>query len=349
MGNLHHNDPQILKAFTSTSNTARELTSQPLGERFVAATRALPGIPKIEGARVVMGPQRALDRGSLLSFVKGASALITWVSEQVNDELLDAAGSQLKGVCNFAAGYDNIDVNACKARGVIVTNTPDAVTEGTADLAWTLILGVARRINVLDRFARSAEYPKMGPLGPDEYLGKDLTGKTLCIVGAGRIGAAVAHRSLGWRMKVMYVARKPHLDFEMAPIAGQRVELAEGLAQADVVSVHTPLTPDTRHLINAANLRLMKPSAILINTSRGPVVDEAALVDVLKEGRIWGAGLDVFEREPIIHPGLIELDNCLLSPHVGSASEWSRRMMTRMVCDNAEAILAGRTPPNRVG
>ena len=318
------------------------------GPAIIKATRGLPGDAAVDGAQFVMGPRRALDRAGLKQFVQGASILVTWVSEKVDAELLDAAGPNLKGVCNFAVGYDNIDTAACKARGVVVTNTPDAVTEGTADLAWTLILGVARRINVLDRFARSKDYQAMGPLGPDEFLGKDLTGKTLCIVGAGRIGMAVAARSLAWRMRVLYVARKPRLEFEMAPIAGRRVTLEEGLAEADVVSLHTPLTPETRGLMNAQRLALLKPGAILINTARGPIVDEAALVDVLKAGRIWGAGLDVFEREPIVHEGLLGLDNCLLSPHVGSASEWSRRMMTRMVCANAAAILAGNEPPNRV-
>lgn len=315
---------------------------------FVAATRALPGDAVVAGARMVMGPQRALSRAALLEFVRGATALITWVSERVDRELLDAAGPGLRGVCNFAVGYDNIDLAECRARGVVVTNTPDAVTEGTADLAWALILGVARRLNVLDRFARGKDYPAMGPLGPDEFLGKDLTGKTLCIVGAGRIGAAVAHRSMPWRMRVIYVARRPHLDFEMAPLAGRRMELDEALAEADVVSIHTPLTPETRGMIDARRLALLKPGAILINTSRGPVVDEGALARALKEGRLWGAGLDVFEREPEVHPGLLDLDNCVLTPHVGSASEWSRRMMTRMVCENAAAIIAGTEPPNRV-
>jgi glyoxylate reductase len=318
------------------------------GVAVVKACRSLPGEATVAGAEFVMGPRRAMDRAALKEFVRGASILVTWVSEKVDAEVLDAAGPGLKGVCNFAVGYDNVDTAACKARGVIVTNTPDAVTEGTADLAWTLILGVARRINMLDRFARSKDYQAMGPLGPDEFLGKDLTGKTLCIVGAGRIGMAVALRSLAWRMRVLYVARKPRLEFEMAPIAGRRVTLEEGLAEADVVSLHTPLTPETRGMINAERLALLKPGAILINTARGPVVDEGALVEVLKAGRIWGAGLDVYEREPIVHEGLLGLDNCLLSPHVGSASEWSRRMMTRMVCENAAAILAGKEPPNRV-
>ncbi len=155
-------------------------------------------------------------------------------------------------------------------------------------------------------------------------------------------------RSLGWGMKVLYTARQRHWDFDLAPLAAERIELDEGLARADVVSIHTPLTPETRGMMNAARLALLKPTAILINSARGPIVDEAALVEVLRTRRIWGAGLDVFEREPVVHPGLIGLDNCVLTPHIGSASEKYRREMTRMVCENARAVLASAEPPNRV-
>jgi glyoxylate reductase len=270
------------------------------------------------------------------------------VSERVDAALLDAAGPQLRGVCNFAVGTDNIDLQACKARGIVVTNTPNAVTEGTADLAWALVLAVARRLNIADRFARGDEYPRTGPLGPDEFLGLDITGKTLTIIGAGRIGYAVAIRSLGWRCRVLYVARSRHMDFEMAPIAGERVSLEEGLSRGDIISVHTPLTKETRGLIDASKLAMLKRTAIFINTARGPIVDETALVDALTNKRIWGAGLDVFENEPIVHPGLKALDNCVLSPHIGSANAWSRGMMSRMVCENATAIIAGTVPPNVV-
>ncbi|MBM4108988.1 MAG: D-glycerate dehydrogenase [Phycisphaerae bacterium] len=314
----------------------------------VAFCRSVPPPVEIPGAQVRMGRARALPRGELLEFVAGSSAVVTWVSERVDAAFLDAAGAGLKAVCQFAVGVDNIDLDECRRRGVMVTNTPGAVTEGTADLAWCLILAVARRLNLADRFARSGEYPKVGPLGPDEFLGQDLAGRNLLIVGAGRIGYAVALRSLGWGMRVSYVARSRHLEFEMAPLAAHRVELDEGLRQADVVSIHTPLTDATRRLFNAPRLALLKPSAILVNTARGPIVDEAALVETLTAGRIWGAGLDVFEREPEVHPGLIGLDNCVLTPHVGSASTWSRSMMTRMVCENARAVLAGAQPPNRV-
>jgi glyoxylate reductase len=295
-----------------------------------------------------MGGDSALPRPDLLRFVGGATAIVTWVSERVDAELLDAAGPGLKAVCNFAVGVDNIDVRECTRRGIAVTNTPHAVTEGTADMAWTLLLAVARRLIPADHFARSPAYAAQGPLGPTDFLGQDLTGRTLLIVGAGRIGRAVALRSIGWGMRTLYVARSAHPECEQAPLAAGRVSLDEGLRIADVVSIHTPLTPETRHLIDARRLGLMKPSAILINTARGPIVDEAALVAALKERRIFGAGLDVFENEPRVHPGLIGLENAVLSPHIGSGAAKYREMMTAMVVENVNAVLKGERPPNLV-
>ncbi len=315
---------------------------------IVAVARKLPGTFEIPGAEVRVATEGALSKDELIRFVRGATVLITWVSERVDREVLDAAGPGLKAVCNFAVGVDNIDLKACRERGIVVTNTPNAVTEGTADMAWALILAVARQLLPADRFARGPEYPKRGPLGPTEFVGADLTGRTLLIVGAGRIGAAVALRSIGWGMQVLYVARSRHWDFELAPLAGRRVSLEEGLREADVVSIHTPLTPETRHLIDAKAIAIMKPSAILINTARGPIVDETALAAALKAGRIYGAGLDVFEREPIVHPELIGLQNVVLTPHIGSAAARYREMMTEMVEANARAVVAGIDPPNVV-
>jgi glyoxylate reductase len=315
---------------------------------IVAISRALPGTIDLGDADVRMGTERAFTRPQLLESVRGATALITWVSEKVDNELLDAAGPQLKGVCNFAVGTDNIDLKACAARGIKVTNTPNAVTEGTADLAWLLIMAVARRLIEADRYARSPLYPQQGPLGPTELVGQDLTGKTLCIIGAGRIGYATATRSLAWGMRQLYVARTKHWDFELAPLNSRRVSLEEGLREADVVSIHCPLTPETRGLINAAALAHLKPSAILINTARGPIVDEQALVDALKAGKLYGAGLDVYEREPQVHPDLIPMTNVVLTPHIGSAAARFRAAMTEMACANARAVIAGTEPPNRV-
>lgn len=315
----------------------------------VLVTRALPGVLEVPGAGVRVLGEALPHRRAVLEAMPGVGVLVSMFTDRVDGELLDAAGGTLRGVCQYAVGTDNIDLDACRRRGVVVCNTPDAVTEGTADLAWALLLAVARRVVEADAYARSAAYPANGPLGMGDFLGADLTGRTLLIVGAGRIGRAVAMRSIGWGVRVLYVARGRKWDMELAPLAGRRVELDEGLAMADVVSLHTPLTPDTRHLIDARRLGLMKPGAILINTARGPVVDEAALADALRDGTIWGAGLDVFEREPAIHPGLLEAKNAVLTPHIGSAERRYREMMTEMVAANARAVLAGHEPPNRVG
>ncbi|MEO0483025.1 MAG: D-glycerate dehydrogenase [Planctomycetota bacterium] len=315
----------------------------------IVVTRKIPGtLEPALPASVRTGPAEQLDRAALLRHVAGADVLVSMFSDRVDDELLDACGDGLRGVCNFAVGYDNIDLEACRRRGVAVSNTPDAVTEGTADMAWALLLAVARRVVEADRFVRSGAFTRGGTLGMAEWLGADLTGRTLLIVGAGRIGYATALRSIGWGMRVLYVARSKHWNFELAPIAGERVALDEGLARADVVSVHTPLTPETRHQIDGRRLGLMKPNAILINTARGPVVDEAALVEALRAGRIGGAGLDVFEREPELAPGLAALDSVVLTPHIGSAETKYREMMTAMVAANASAMLRGERPPNQI-
>ncbi|MCC6426189.1 MAG: D-glycerate dehydrogenase [Phycisphaerales bacterium] len=314
----------------------------------VIVTRMVPGEVTIPSASVrILGDDKP-SREQLLSGIRGASAIVTMFSDKVDAEFLNAAGPDLKGVCNYAVGFDNIDLEACKAKNVIVTNTPHAVTEGTADLAWTLILAVARRLIEADRFARSPEYTTRGPLGITEFLGTDLTGRNLLIVGAGRIGYATALRSIGWGMRIMYTARSRHVDFELAPLAARRVSLEEGLREADVVSIHTPLTPETRHLIDARAINLMKPTAIIINTARGPIIDESALAQALMERKIWGAGLDVFEHEPRVHPDLIGLDNVTMTPHIGSAEDKYRRLMTELVSENAGAILAGKEPPNRI-
>ncbi len=309
-----------------------------------------PALPTLPGVRVTMAPATPqLSREELLAFVRGADVAVTMFHDRVDRAFLDAAGPGLKGVCNFAVGFDNIDLAACRERSIVVTNTPDAVTEGTANIAFGLLLAVARRIAEGDRFCRSGAFAREGNTFPTGWLGAHLAGQTMLIVGAGRIGRAVALRAAAFGMRVLYTARTRHLDFEGAPLAARHLPLDEALPLADVVSLHTPLTPETRHLIDARRLALMKPSAILINTARGPVVDEAALVAALGSGRLWGAGLDVFEDEPRIHPGLIPLDNVVMTPHIGSGERYWREEMTRMVLENAQAILAGRTAPNRVG
>lgn len=317
-------------------------------QSIVGFTRNPVGTPEIPDVCVrILGPDKP-SKDQLMTFVPGLHALVTMYTDPVDDALLDAAGEQLKVVCNFAVGYDNINISACKNRGIIVCNTPDAVTEGTANLAWLLILATARRLIEADRYARSAQYPSHGQLGMDEFLGMDLCNKELLIVGAGRIGYATALRAKAFGMRIAYVARSRHLDFEMAPLGARRVSLEEGLKAADVVSVHTPLTDQTRHLLNADNLSLLKKEAIVVNTARGPVIDEQALVNALDEDRLWGAGLDVYEKEPEVHPGLIENPRVVLTPHIGSAEIAWRRAMTQMVCCNVSAALRGQQPPNRI-
>ncbi|MEZ6244335.1 MAG: D-glycerate dehydrogenase [Phycisphaerales bacterium] len=318
------------------------------GTPQVAVTRRLLGEIQIPGAEVRVGGEKDMSREELFAFVRGAAGLITWVSERVDDELLDAAGGQLKVVANHAVGVDNIDLEACRQRGVVVTNTPDAVTEGTANMAIALMLAVARRLVEGDAFARSGAWAARGTLGPADFIGLDLNGRTLLIVGAGRIGYATAMRARAFGMRTIYVARSRHWDFEQAPLSAERVTLDEGLARADVVSVHCPLTPETRGMMGAAQFARMKPRAVVVNTARGAIIDEGALVEALTSGRIHGAGLDVFEKEPRVHPGLVGLKNVVMTPHIGSAEDRYRREMTAMACANVAAVLEGREPANRV-
>lgn len=320
------------------------MNTQPI----IGFTRSVPGNTEIQGVCVkTLGDAKATPQ-QLGAFVPGLDGLVTMYTDPVDDALLEAAGDRLKIICNFAVGYDNIDISACKNRGVIVCNTPDAVTEGTANLAWLLVMAAARRLIEADHYARSESYPAKGQLGMSEFLGMDLCNKVIHIVGAGRIGYATALRAKAFGMRVIYTARSRHLDFEMTPLGAKRVTLEDGLAQADVVSIHTPLTSQTRHLINAENLQLLKPTTILVNTSRGPVVDEDALVNALEAGKLWGAGLDVYENEPTVHPGLIERSDVILTPHIGSAEIAWREAMTEMVLTNIHAALAGQEPPNRI-
>ncbi|MBL4698641.1 MAG: D-glycerate dehydrogenase [Phycisphaerales bacterium] len=314
----------------------------------VGFTRTVPGTPEIQGVCVkTLGDAKA-TQDQILGFVPGLDALVTMYTDPVDDALLEAAGKQLKIICNFAVGYDNIDISACKNRGIIVCNTPDAVTEGTANLAWLLIMATARRLIEAHQYAISDTYPANGHLGMHEFLGMDLCNKVIHIVGAGRIGYATALRAKAFGMRIIYTARSRHIDFEMTPLGATRVTFEDGLAQADVVSIHTPFTPQTRHLINRGNLKLLKPTAILVNTSRGPVIDESALVDALAAGKLWGAGLDVYENEPVVHPGLLTLNNVTLTPHIGSAEIAWREAMTEMVLTNIKAALAGQESPNRI-
>jgi glyoxylate reductase len=280
-------------------------------------------------------------REEVLRRVKDKEALVCLLTEKVNDELLQAA-PKLKIAANVAVGFDNIDVAACTKRGVVATNTPGVLDETTADFAWTLLMAVARRLLEGDGLARSRNW-KGWDL--DQLVGTDVWGKTLGIVGFGRIGRAMARRASGFQMKVIYTdaVRAPG-DVEKELRAEFR-EMNALLAEADFVSVHTPLLPETRGLFDAQKFELMRRTAFLINTARGPVVNEADLVAALESGRIAGAALDVFEKEPGIHPGL-RRPNVVLAPHIASASLETRTKMAVMAAENVVALLQGRRPIN---
>lgn len=309
----------------------------------VVATRPIPGnglqMIREAGHELIVNPQdEPLPRAELLRSVRGAAGLLTQLHDGVDAELMDAAGPGLRVVSQFAVGYNNIDLAAAAARGVTVCNTPGVLTDATADIAWTLLLGVARRVHEGEQMMRSGNFRGWGP---GMLLGGDLVGKTLAIIGAGRIGFATAKRSIGWGMKVLYTARSTHADFERE-LGARRVDLETALREADFVSLHVPLTPDTRHLLDERRLRMMKRTAYLINTARGPVIDEAALVRVLKEGAIAGAGLDVYEDEPRLSPGLAECPNTMLLPHLGSATIETRGRMSELAARNLLLALDGK-------
>jgi glyoxylate reductase len=275
--------------------------------------------------------------------VADCDAIIPMGAHPVREPAL-AAASHLRVVAVAAAGFNLIDVPAATRRGVLVTNAPGVLTETTADLAWALMLGVARRVPEGDRFVRSGQWA--GVLW-SLMMGTDVHGATLGIVGLGRIGRAVAARAAGFRMRVLYHGRRRDPEAERTLGVAYRAK-DDLLREADFVVLTVPLSEETRHLVGARELALMKPTAFLVNVARGPVVDEAALAEALRAGRIAGAGLDVFEQEPALHPGLLGLDNLALTPHIGSASGATRRKMAMLAAENCVAALEGRRPPNLV-
>jgi len=313
----------------------------------VLVTRKLPG-DAVEGLKkdfeVVLNPyDRDLSYEEMMRMAKRCSGLLSILNNRVDKAFIEN-NPGLKVISNYAVGYNNIDLEAAAKYGIVVTNTPGVLTETTADLAWALIMACGRRIVEADRYTREGRFTGWVP---ELFLGEDIYGKTLGIVGMGRIGTAMARRSLGFNMKIIYYSRSPKPELEKE-LGAQSVELDTLMAQADYVSIHTPLVPETRHLIDKRRLALMKPTAFLINTARGPVVDEAALVEVLRERRIAGAGFDVYEEEPELHPGLTEMPNTVLLPHIGSGSTATRVRMAQMAVDNIAAVLRGETPPNPV-
>jgi glyoxylate reductase len=287
---------------------------------------------------------RILERFELLEKVKGANGILTLLTDRIDADVFDAAGPALKIVANMAVGFDNIDLATATARGIFVTNTPGVLTDTTADHAWALLFAIARRIPESERYLRAGKFKAWGPL---LFLGEDITGRTLGIVGAGRIGHAMAMKSRGFNMRVLYANRHPDPQLE-GEIGARRVSLEELLSESDFVSLHVPLLPDTRHMIDARALRLMKHSAYLVNTGRGPLVDEGALAEALRKGIIAGAALDVYENEPAVHPQLLKLENVVLTPHIASATVETRSKMATMAVENLIAGLSGRTPANLV-
>jgi glyoxylate reductase len=275
--------------------------------------------------------------------LREADAAICTLTDRVDAAML-ADVPRLKILANYAVGYNNIDLAAAAQQGIVVTNTPDVLTESTADLTWALMLAVARRIAAGDAYVRSGAWPGWAPT---QMLGADVSGKVLGIVGMGRIGQAVARRAAGFNMRICYSSRTTQVHDRM-DASWERRAFTDLLHDSDFVTLHVPLTPDTQHLIGTEQLALMKPTAFLINTSRGPVVDEAALVSALLQRRLAGAGLDVFEREPAFHPSLRELHQVVLLPHLGSATLATRVRMGMICLENIAALFAGLSPPNQV-
>ena len=312
----------------------------------VLVTREIPaaGLRPLEGFDVTVLSEAPPGRDELLEAARGTAGVLSTVTEKIDAEFMDAAGDGLKVVANMAVGYDNVDVDAAAERGIVVTNTPGVLDETTADVAFMLLLAAARRLGESERVLRSGRWEWWGP---KLFMGPDVWGKRLGIVGLGRIGRAVARRAGGFGMEILYHNRSPKPEAE-DELGARYLDLDELLRTADFVSIHTPLTDETHHLIGAEELEKMKPRAVLVNTSRGPVVDEGALADALAKGRIFAAGLDVYEEEPKVHPKLLELENVVLAPHIGSGSIETRDKMATLAAENLTAVLSGEEPKTPV-
>lgn len=315
----------------------------------VVVTGKIPagGLARLKAEHDVLAweSDQAISRTELLQMVAGADAIVSLLTEKIDAELLTAAGPQLKSVSNVAVGYNNIDVPACQEAGVLVTNTPGVLTEATADIAMALILMSTRRLGEGERVIRAQDPWQWGMF---YMLGMGLQGRQLGIVGMGQIGIATARRAKAFGMNIAYTRRSP-LEVDVAKdLDAKFMSMDELIESSDVLSLHCPYSPATHHLISENQLARMKSTAYLVNTARGPIVDEQALVDALKAGQIAGVGLDVFEHEPKVNPGLLELDNAVLIPHLGSATVETRAAMADIAATNALAILAGQTAPNLV-
>ncbi len=314
----------------------------------VFVTRRIPekGLKMLEERYdVKVNPHdRVLTKEEIIEGVKGADALLCLLTDPIDREVIDA-GPKLKIISNYAVGYNNIDYEYAAQKGIPVTNTPGVLTETTADLAWAILMAAARRVVEGDAFMRAGKFRGWEPM---LMLGTDVYGKTIGIVGMGKIGQAVARRAKGFGMRILYHSRskKPEIEEETG---AERVPLEILMAESDYISLHVPLTPETKNMLNADVLELMKPSAYLINTARGEVIDEPHLIEMLKKKRIRGAALDVFQGEPLnMNPELYELDNVVLAPHMGSASLETRTAMAVMAAQAIIDVLEGKEPENRV-
>lgn len=311
----------------------------------VYVTRALPD-PVLHLLRsrfetAVNPDPRHLARDELHARIAGCEGVVCMLSDAVDEAFLEAAGPQLKVVANVAVGFNNMDVAAATRRGVLLTNTPGVLDDATATLTFGLLLATARRLAEGDAYIRAGKWGEGWE--PNFFVGLDVDGKTLGVVGAGRIGRNLARKARAFGMPILYTATRDHPDFE-AETGARRVEKDELLRESDFVSIHLPLSEETRHYIGARELSLMKPTAVLINAARGPIVDEVALVEALRARTIWGAGLDVFENEPRLAPGLAELPNVVLAPHIGSATVATRYAMAELAVRNVVEVLEGRAP-----
>jgi glyoxylate reductase len=297
------------------------------------------------GVELEVNPyDRVLTRKELIEAVKGRDGVLCLLTDVIDGEVMDAAGKNCKGFANYAVGYNNIDVPAATRRRMAISNTPGVLTDATADLAWSLLMSASRRIVESDAYMRTGNWQGWGPM---QFLGADITGATLGLIGAGRVGMTVAKRAKGFDMNILYFDVNQNIDLEKT-FGAKKVDLDTLLRDSDFVSIHVALTEQTKHLIGKRELSLMKPTAVLINTSRGPTIDEKALVEALRNNKIFAAGLDVYENEPKMTEGLKGLHNAVVVPHIGSATIKTRAAMATMAAANLLAMLKGECPPNCV-
>lgn len=317
----------------------------------VFVTRNIPqtGLDLLKAGNIevdVSPLDRPLSREELMDKIQGVDGILSQLVDKIDGEVMDAAGKQLKVIANYAVGYDNLKLQDATDRNILLTNTPDVLTDAVADHAMALMLAAARRVVESDRFSRAGKYHGWQPF---LLLGQDVYGKTLGVVGMGRIGSALARRAAkGFGMKVLYFDRgqtNAELDAE---IGSQSASMEELLKNSDFISLHVPLLPETKHLISTPQFEIMKKTAVLVNTSRGPVIDETALLNALKNKDIFAAGIDVWENEPNLTPGLTELENIILTPHTASATVEARENMSKVAAENIIAALKGETPPNLI-